>query len=194
MLSIRVAQYLEEMTGRKLLATRPFGRQVRERVIAAIQAVPRETVVQLDFDGVEFIDYSGADELIVMLMNRIVNNEMGSRYLVVANLLEWHRENILVAFDRSKKHAILELRSQELYLLGKVKPMLVEVLETVYNHGVQTARRLSDATGNEINLSSTKLSQLYQQRLIVRNEEMLPEGGRQYIYDRILPMPIVIEN
>lgn len=192
MLSVMVAKELEKSTGGKLLATRPLARQVREQIIARIQEAFNEAVVELNFSGVEFIDYSGADELVVMLMNRIINKELGERYLLLSNLTEWHRENIKAALGINKKHAVLEVRSNELFLLGTVKPMLVEVLRAVYNSGVDTARKLSDATGNEINLSGTKLLQLYQQRLIMRTEEFLPEGGRQYKYGPILSAPLVV--
>ncbi|QQE77290.1 hypothetical protein [Alicyclobacillus sp. SO9] len=193
MLRIPVAEYLRAIVGAPYLATRPYGRQVRERVITVIQGTSNESIVNLDFEGVQFLDYSGSDELVVMLMNRIVNNELGLRYLVLSNLMEWHRENILVALERTKKHSLLEIRSEGLFLLGKVKPMLVNVLRAVYNQHVETARALADIAGHEINLASTKLSQLYQQRLIIRVESVLPEGGRQYMYRPVLPLTFHLE-
>jgi predicted transcriptional regulator len=49
-----------------------------------------------------------------------------------------------------------------------------------------TARDLADAEDLEINTSSTRLANLHKIQLVQRREEVLSEGGRQFVYESLL--------
>lgn len=191
MTQISVVNLLKEVSERKHLVTRPLGMEIREKIIKYI--ISNESkVVTIDFDEVGIIDYSGADEVIVRLINRVVNKELGERFIILKNLEPIHRDNIKAAFQINKKFAVLELQNDHLSLIGNIKPMLTDILIKIYNEQIMTARNLADLTNSEINLAGTKLLQLYQERLIMRKEDTLLEGGRQFTYYPILDKNIIL--
>ncbi|WP_219210493.1 hypothetical protein [Paenibacillus sp. S150] len=193
MKEILIAEELRKLSSNFFLVTRPLGMQMRDELIQIILKSD-SNIIGLDFEGVKIIDYSGADEVIVRLVSRLINKELGDRFIFLKNLEPIHRDNIRAAFQLYKKHGMLELRDDgTLNYIGNIKPMLIDVLHKVYNDNVQTARQLADMTESEINLTGTKLLQLYQERLIMRKEEILSEGGRQYSYKPILKNMISME-
>jgi predicted transcriptional regulator len=193
MKEISISNVLQEISGNVFLVTRPLGMKMRDKIIELILQSD-SIIVALDFEGVKIIDYSGADEVIVRLTTRLVNKELGERFIFLKNLEPIHRENIQAAFQLNKKHGMFELRSDDLLsMIGNIKPMLIDVLQKVYNEHIRTARQIADLAKTEINLAGTKLLQLYQERLIMRKEETLLEGGRQYTYWPIINKSIIWE-
>lgn len=190
---ISISKLLQEVSDNVFLVTRSLGMQMRDKIIQIILNSDNH-IVALDFEGVKIIDYSGADEVIVRLVTRLINKELGERFIFLKNLDSIHRDNIRAAFQLNKKHGIFELRNDNtLSLIGNIKPMLVDVLQKVYNEHVHTARQLADLVKSEINLAGTKMLQLYQEHLIMRKEETLLEGGRQYTYWPIINKPLIWE-
>ena len=66
--------------------------------------------------------------------------------------------------------------------IGMIRRYLFETLEVVMNGKKVTARELSEKLNLELNTSSTRLINLYKSRLVVREEELIVKGGRQFIY------------
>lgn len=189
MLIISVRDELQPVHPGEHLFTRPLGAKLRERIIDKIMSYAEE-VIALDFTGIKIMDVSGADELVWKLTSRITTGELGERFMILQNLDTLHRENISATFKLNvKKLAVLEQAGDKLSLIGPLKPMLLEVLAKVYNDGLKTARTLADETEMEINLAGTKLLELHKMRLVQRREEVLPEGGRQYVYQPIVNLP-----
>src|SRR5437867_3498904 len=88
----------------KQLAMRPHGRKVQEALDALLRKLPPGGVLVADFDGVEMMDYSFADEAFGTLYSRMAAKEYPDRYLVLAvpgdELGEALVENIEVALNR----------------------------------------------------------------------------------------------
>ncbi|MDH7499328.1 MAG: hypothetical protein QHH30_02975 [candidate division NC10 bacterium] len=172
--------------GSRNLVTRETGRQMREALEERFQAEPEEAVVILDFKGVGVLDYSCADEVVAKLISRLNAGEYGNRYLLLRGLNATQKENIEVALER-KRLAALSLREDKSWeVLGVLNNYLRETLEEVMREGRITARDLADVEDLEINTSSTRLANLYKLQLVQRREELLSEGGRQFVYESLL--------
>jgi len=172
--------------GSRNLVTRETGRQMRETLEERLQAEPEEAVVILDFKAVGILDYSCADEIVAKLISRLNAGEYGNRYLLLRGLNATQKENIEVALER-KRLAALSLREDKSWeVLGVLNNYLRETLEEVMREGRITARDLAEVEELEINTSSTRLANLYKLQLVQRREELLSEGGRQFVYESLL--------
>ena len=65
------------------LAMRPLGRQVQEAIDEALRALPSGGVLVVDFDGVEMMDYSFADEALGTIYSRMGGKEYPDRYMIL---------------------------------------------------------------------------------------------------------------
>lgn len=65
------------------LAMRPRGREVQDALDNALRALPPGGVLAVDFDGVEMMDYSFADEALGTIYSRMSTKEYPDRYMVL---------------------------------------------------------------------------------------------------------------
>jgi len=172
--------------GSRNLVTRETGRQMREALEERFQAEPEEAVVVLDFKGVGVLDYSCADEVVAKLISRLNAGEYGNRYLLLRGLNATQKENIEVALERKRLAALFLNEDKRWEVLGVLNTYLRETLEEVMREGRITARDLAEVEDLEINTSSTRLANLYKLQLVQRREEVLSEGGRQFVYESLL--------
>lgn len=172
--------------GSRNLVTRETGRQMRETLEERLQAEPEEAIVLLDFKAVGILDYSCADEIVAKLISRLNAGEYGNRYLLLRGLNATQKENIEVALERKRLAALLLKEDKSWEVLGILNNYLRETLEEVMREGRITARDLAEVEDLEINTSSTRLANLYKLQLVQRREELLSEGGRQFVYESLL--------
>lgn len=172
--------------GSRNLVTRETGRWMREALEERLQREPEETIVILDFRSVGILDYSCADEIVAKLISRLNAGEYGNRYLLLRGLNPTQRENIEVALERKRLAALFVREDKSWEILGVLNNYLRDTLEEVIKEGRITARDLAEAEDLEINTSSTRLANLYKLQLVQRREELLSEGGRQFVYESLL--------
>ena len=93
------------------LAMRPNGRKVQESLDAELRRLPAGGVLLIDFDGVEMMDYSFADEAFGTLYSRMSAREYPDRHLVLitreGELGDALLENIEVALNRREVAALV---------------------------------------------------------------------------------------
>ena len=174
------------VNGSRNLVTRETGRRMREALEERLQAEPEGEVVILDFKGVGILDYSCADEIVAKLISRLNAGEYGSRYFLLRGLNASQTENIEVALERKHLATFFLNEDKRWQVLGVLNNYLKETLDEVMSKGRITARDLADAQDLEINTSSTRLANLYKLQLVQRREELLSEGGRQFVYESLL--------
>lgn len=156
------------------LAMRPLGRQVQDALDAALRALPPGGVLAIDFDGVEMMDYSFADEAIGTIYSRMGGKEYPDRYMVLLvkddPVSQALLENVEVALaqrdaaaiavpaedladlvklleaDRGKatKTSIESNSSVAWRVIGKLPEHLIETLGAVMNQGQSTVRDIVD--------------------------------------------------
>jgi hypothetical protein len=174
------------MNGSRNLVTRETGKRMREALEERLQKEPSGEVIILDFKGVGILDYSCADEIVAKLISRLNAGEYGERYLLLRGLNPTQKENIEVALERKHLAALFLNEEKKWEVLGILNNYLKETLNEVMTKGRITARDLADTEDLEINTSSTRLANLYKIQLVQRREELLNEGGRQFVYESIL--------
>jgi hypothetical protein len=172
--------------GSRNLVTRETGRWMREVLEERLQREPDETIVILDFKSVGILDYSCADEIVAKLISRLNAGEYGNRYLLLRGLNPTQKENIEVALERKRLAALFLREDKSWEVLGVLNNYLRETLAEVIREGRITARDLAEVEDLEINTSSTRLANLYKLQLVQRREEVLSEGGRQFVYESLL--------
>jgi hypothetical protein len=95
----------------KQLAMRPHGRAVQQEIDSLLRSLPPESVLVIDFEGVEMMDYSFADEALGAIFSRLSAKEYPNRYIVLAagegDLAEALIENVEVALARREVAALV---------------------------------------------------------------------------------------
>ena len=162
--------------GSKDLVTRPSGQAIRERIERDIEKEPDGAVISLDFSKIGVIDYSCADEIVAKLLSRLLSNEYGDKFLLLAGLNENQKENIEVAIERKDLAIIAEMRDGSRCVLGNLNNYLKDTLDFIVKKKKATSKELSDAKKIEPNTSGTRLLNLYKKRLVKRVEEVRSEG------------------
>lgn len=168
------------------LVTRNTGVKVRERLAGILGAAEDGLVLDLDFTNVGIVDFSCADEVLAILLSRLIAREYGLKYICLSGLNEHQKENIQVALER-KKLALLNAGQDGAWdIVGVLNPYLVETLNFVMAKGKVTAREMADELIMELNTSGTRLLNLFNKRMVARVEDVITEGGRRFTYRSIL--------
>ncbi len=167
-----------------LLVTREVGDDTKEAICRQLKVLPLNTVMELDFLNIRFIDVSCADEVVVRVLAELEVGELPDRFMILTNVQEQHVENIDVALKVAKK-AVLARTEQEWRIFGELAKSLHDALKQVIEAKEITARELQTRMGyTTINQASTVLVSLYEKRLVAREpfRESVPGGGRQFKY------------
>ncbi len=196
------------------LAMRPLGRQVQDALDAALRALPPGGVLALDFDGVEMMDYSFADEALGTIYSRMGGKEYPDRYMVLLvkddPVSQSLLENVEVALMQRDAAAIAvpaeEVESLDKALsaqretlqntakngdvawrvIGKLPDHLIETLGAVMNQNQSTVRDIVDALQlDSVTACNNRIARLHQLRLVRRKAAIVPEGGRLYCYSGV---------
>lgn len=167
------------------LIGRAEGKKIKEAICQKLEELAPNSVSQLDFGQVEFVDVSCADEIVVKVLARLQAGEFPDRFLILSNIKAQHLENVETALEVAEKAVI----AKGFFILGKLMNSYKQALEEVMRRGAVTARELQQTLKySTVNEASTKLSYLYQQCLIAREPFRRPVrgGGRQFRYLSLL--------
>ncbi|GEC92457.1 hypothetical protein [Brevibacillus brevis] len=164
---------------------RPTLRPMRDKLMKEIIEAPKGTIFKLEMTPIELLNSSGVDEILVKTMLWLRENKDQEKFLYLQNLSseEEYDHAYNIGKGLSETDVSILVREENGYqLLGSLGTKLVEVLDIVYKHKSVTAREVAEQLDKKLNLASTQLSDLYSMRLIERVEELMPEGGRQFVY------------
>lgn len=173
-----------------MLLMRAVGKATKEAICQKLEALDSNTVLELDFSHIQFMDVSCADEVTVKVLARLEAGEFPERHIVLSGLQEQHIENIQFALEAAEKAAI-SIAAGEWRVLGKLNAGYMEALKKVAeSDGGITAKELMDVMVGykAINEASSRLSVLYKKSLIGRvpQRESVRGGGRQFRYLSLL--------
>jgi hypothetical protein len=192
-----------------MLAMRPQGRRVQEALDARLRALPPGGVLVIDFDGVEMMDYSFADEALGTIYSRMAAKEYPDRHLILEvredELGEALLENLEVALNRREVAALVlsradngqttqtatfpgrDAKSSPWRVVGTLPGHLVDTLKAVMDKGQITVRELATMLGlDSATACNNRIARLYQLHLVRREATVVPEGGRQYSYSAVV--------
>ena len=186
----------------KMLAMRPQGRRVQESLDSALRSLPPGGVLVLDFDNVEMMDYSFADEALGTLYSRLASKEYPDRYLVLVTdeneITQAVLENVEATLNQREVAALVVPRgtfeksggasAKDWRIIGSLPEHLIETLSAVIEREEVTVRDLVEALGlDSVTACNNRVARLHQLRLVRRKAAIVPEGGRQYCYSSVLP-------
>src|SRR4030065_1612354 len=171
----------ELKNGSSDLVTRQSGQAIRSRIERDIENEKDGEVIALDFSKIGVIDYSCADEIVAKLISRLLSNEYGDKYILLAGLNDNQKENIEVALERKDLAVIADMKNGKKILLGNLNNYLKETLQLIVKKGKITAKELSEIMKLEANKSGTRLLNLHKKRLVKRIDE-IKDGGRVWVY------------
>lgn len=170
----------------RLLNGREAGAALRQEILRQMQQHGWDRLYYLDFGEVEFLDYSGADELIHGLLQELVAREGGLRRIVLRGISASVRENIAAVLDLRKSVCLIET-ADGVEPFGPLSEPLRETLELVMRNKRATARDVADHFHVAINTASNRLASLAEQGLIVRaGKRPVAGGGEENLFESLV--------
>jgi hypothetical protein len=170
--------------GRRL-GTRVEGETARDRLHAAMEALPPDGQLVVTLDGVDVLSGSFADELIAKSYQLLVSGVYENRTMVVstssAELVEGLEDKL------TQRHlAMLQLTADDWSVLGQLAEPHRETLALIVNRGTAIARDLADALGIPPNACHQRLKRLVDLHLILQERIGVSAPKTQYRFRSIL--------
>lgn len=181
------ADLLEKHGLPRRVGTRSEGQIVQPDVLGALEhCEPRLAVI--DLAGVDLINSSFADETIALPLQRLVNRELGEKYLVVATpSLELVVD---LQLPLQKRDLSLLAFTPEIgdswTILGVCKSYFEETLTKIMSMGASTTGALARSLDLSDQACSNRLAELGRRRLIVREREFGEGGGQTHSNSSLL--------
>ena len=172
-----------------VLVTRAYGRRFLAALDAVLREMSSETVVLLDFHGVEIMDASFVDEVFSTLATRYAKGDSLQRYLLLRTLSPHLLENLKITLssrpqrEPGVRNCVLPFVNPEgqVDLVGKAERHVHETFGLLRARRRLSARDVADAFGLEVHAASVRLKVLHDLRLAARMEEHELQG-KQFIY------------
>jgi DNA-binding transcriptional ArsR family regulator len=174
-----------------VLVTRVSGRKFLAELEKKLGALREGILVVVDFQGVEIMDASFADEVFGTLTARNAQRVVPSKRLILRGLSPANLENLVMALETRPqrepepglRNCVLPILNEagQIYLIGKAEGHVKETFELLRVHKRLTARELADALNLDIHAASTRLKVIYNLGLALR-EEVRDTLGKQFVY------------
>jgi hypothetical protein len=192
-----------------MLAMRPQGRRVQEALDARLRELPSGGVLVIDFDGVEMMDYSFADEALGTIYSRMAPKSIPTATLcwkyaktnsekrcwktwksrsTGAKWRHWCcRARMRAAAPKPRPSPGRDAKSSPWRVVGTLPGHLIDTLKAVMDKGQITVRELACMLGlDSATACNNRIARLYQLHLVRREATVVPEGGRQYSYSAVV--------
>ncbi len=172
----------------KVTGGRAKGAQLREAILAELLTRPPDTTLLLDFDVVETLDFSAADEIIDRLIDRVLSREVGTRRFVLAGLGESARDSIAAVLEIRKRQCLELLGDGCVRVLGPLSPVHEETLQFVASRGEVAVADVAEHFGSALRMpaATNRLNTLADAGLVVRQAERGGPRGNRFVYTAIV--------
>jgi hypothetical protein len=173
------------LTGTDVLLGRPLGERHMPLLLAGILQFPTDTVIWLDFQGIENITASWVAATIVPLLRMRAADSLG-RYLVLTNLAADLIEEVAYVLDHENTPALLHNAGAAPVVLGPLDPAYAQTLDRVHAQGHATAKTLLEKSDGSIGQTAwiKRLTTLNALGLICKKKV-----GREYKYEPLVEVP-----
>ena len=167
----------------RFFVTRDKGELAFNRLAAALQALPEEGSLILQFPSSQVMDVSFVDDTIIRLGQEIVEGQHGNRRILLKGLTQDSKDNIDAAIRLQRlKLAFLAISSNRQWeIVGHLEDSLREVLEMLGQRPSLTAPELAEEKALALNSANNRLKRLFDLHLI-RREYEVSEKGLIYYY------------
>lgn len=162
---------------------REQGREVFQRLLAAVEAAPERDVFRVSMRGVERADISFASETLVELARRF----RGSKGFCLVDLSDPDvKENYEAAAARKAQPLIVWVDKTATVIGAQPSQGTREALDfALQRPRTRAAEFVADKPGMTIANASMKFKQLWEQGFLLREESVADTGGVEYVYSRI---------
>lgn len=180
---------VETVAGKKILNGREAGVQLFDNTIKYLEGLPTERVVPLSFSGIDFLDFSCADEFLAKILRRIRSGELEGKFIVIKNASETVLENIEIALRERDCCCPLEDAAGKIRPIGKISDPLSRTYHFSLSRRKITTNDVFEHFKREalaLSAASNRLVSLNRMGLLYRVTEASSEhGGKQYIYEAV---------
>jgi hypothetical protein len=170
---------IKDLVGETRLWGRESGRRVRALIEGELDNISRESVLILDFSGIEVMDVSFASEVVSKLLLLAPNLE--DKFVQLRNLSSVSRENLIPALKQIDAIAV-EL-SPKKQLIGNSSPLDIESFDTILGFKQPvSASQLSTKLGIRITAVNERVGKLVRKGVVRRTRSTSEAGRDQYLY------------
>lgn len=161
-------------------ATRARGAEVRADIESAVRQTKPDEMILLDFEGVEVISFSFADEVVGHLLADRSHGDLAERAILVTNANEDVVDSIVSSLGR-RGLVGARLFGGAIDLLNA--PIhLRETFAALRQRGQARTADVAADLGLGLPACNNRLKPLVSAGIVVRTAAVQPTGGREYIY------------
>lgn len=173
----------------KILNGREIGARLFDKIVRQLEQLRSECVVPLSFNGIEFLDYSCADEFLGRLVRRIRSGELEGKFVVIQEASVSVLENIEMALkERDYCCPVLD-DAGRIHIVGKVSEPLLRTYRFALERRTVTTGDVQEHFRHEnlaTSAASNRLVALCKMGLLYKVQEGPSDhGGRQYVYEAV---------
>lgn len=171
---------LRDLMGRSEGWGRSQGREVYQKLVAAVETHATAMILHVSLTGVQRTDISFASETVVELARRY----RGSKGFCLTDLADPDMiENWDAAARKAGQPLMLKETDGRLQVLG-IQPSSGNLAAFEFAFGRRSARAADFAAAARVSITnaSTKYKQLWEQGFLLRRENLAPSGGVEFEY------------
>ncbi len=165
-------------------STRERGVKVRDEINEALRRTSEDLLI-LDFDGVQLISFSFADEVVGRLVSDRASGEMGDVSILIVNANDEVIHPIQSSMER-RKLVVASLRPDGIRLIGAPEHVAA-TFRVAKSRGEFRTPELAADLGITVQAANNRLKQLLACGLLVRRPGIPQAGGKEYVYRVALP-------
>ena len=162
--------------------TGKIAKSMREELLSKLVSYPENTCFYIDFNNVDIIDFTGANELVSILQSRLKGGEAGNRYICLINLKEQHQLNIEQSLIYRNLAIVYKDKNDDSKILGSLNSYLSKTFYYIVGKKTTYAKEMSRDMEIPLNTAGTRMLNLFHEQLVVREENPSENGGKQYSY------------
>ena len=170
--------------GENKLWGREKAKRIREQILEYFYA-SNQDILQIDFIGIDVIDFSFAAEGLVVLITRL-SGELKGKHIVFTNMKPLVKENVGVALEKAGLCALVKEGKDSWSLIGKCSDILKETFDALLETKTADTPKLAELTNSNLHSINNRLKDLMSLGLVKRTRINAPSGGTQYVYHSIV--------
>lgn len=175
-----------------VFSTRERGAKVRGEIESALRQHEEHEPLVIDFNGVELISFSFADEVVGTSLANLKAGDLGERPILVANA----NPDVLDPIERSlnRRDLIGGILTEDgsVRIIGE-GPHLQLTFDAARRRGEFRTSELASDLGISVGACNNRLKPLLDACLVTRQRTAPQSGGREYIY-RVARLSILMEQ
>lgn len=169
-----------------IFSTRERGAKVRAEIVESLRGIDQDEPLLFDFEGVQLISFSFADEVVGRLVQDRAAGEIGERAIVVLNASDEIVHPIRSSMER-RKLIVTHATSQGVEMVGAAEHVQA-TFEAAQRKGKFRTAELAAELGISVPALNNRLKPLLAAGVLARQPSIPRAGGREYAYRVALPL------